>query len=246
MKNEDKKKQKESWPKYLLKELADPWLFRSEPQLLKYPLILASGPILAQKAFQKKSQKGKWFSGLFQGAPLQFLRISAGTSELELAIPLFKEKGVQGLLFLSICGGLIEDYPLGSIVQVDCAEVGEGMSPYYGFPSGSVVEAFQTISSPYPKVRSFTTQSLLKETPEHLEGWKQENQIIECEFSALFTLCQVFELPVLALSVISDQPFKGVSGIQTPVFRHNAESALQYLQKLQGEEEQTFFSKSRA
>lgn len=220
-----------SWPEFLLQEMAEPWLFQGANLKSEYPILFASGAMLYQ--FQKKSQQGKYLQGEFQQKPLEGIKLAPGTCELELLLHLLSQKKLRGVLFFSICGALDSQRSLGEVVQVTSAQIGEGMSLYYGASWGATVIPFQTAKSPFPAVCAYTTQSLIHETEENLSRWSQHAQVIDCEFSALFTLSQFLKIPILALSVVSDLPLKKQQGMREPVFRQGCYNALKFLQQLQ-------------
>ncbi|MEK7486785.1 MAG: hypothetical protein AABZ60_20880 [Planctomycetota bacterium] len=220
-----------SWPEFLLQEMAEPWLFQNAILESAYPILFASGAMLYQ--FKKKSQQGKYIRGEFQGKTLEGIRLAPGTCELELVLHLLKKRAIRGLLFFSICGALDSALSIGEIVQVTSAQIGEGMSLYYGSTWGATVAPFQTAATDFPRVCAYTTQSLMRETEENLRLWSKNAQVIDCEFSALFTLSQHLQLPTLAISVVSDLPLKQKNGMRTPAFRQGCQTALRFLQQIQ-------------
>ena len=172
-----------------------------------------------KKHFSVK-EHGKTAKGIYNGVPISVVSSGMGSPMAAMVMEALNKTGVQAIIRLDYCGGLLEEMEVGDIVLCSGAICGDGTSPHYlnsseTYPkvnansklTASIEENLKKEKLDYHLGLMWGHDALFKEPPELLEKARSHGTIaIDMESSVVLALGELFNIPTASILIITDKP----------------------------------------
>ncbi len=189
------------------------------------------------------------FTGMYQGIKVTAINGGRFSTDTSITTEVMCNAKIENIIRIGTCGALDENMKVGDLVIADKIIRGDGVTPYYVESTYKTV-ADKKISDTLEKVAKdlganvyrgtiWTTDALLRETREIVEGKRKEGAIaVDMVSSTLLTIAQTYNVKAGAILAISDNVITGEMGFMNPMY-YMAESklieiALETVKRLEG------------
>lgn len=188
----------------------------SYKDLVVIPADVPSRALKKRLAHRSYRSRSILFSHLFYFDRHAVLYGGIGAPGMILVLEPLLVSGIQRVVFLGLAGSLTSRLPVKSAAVVNSALSEEGTSRHY-FPKKNLFSASSKVCSqihsflkknylPYADAAAVTTDAPYRETPEWISKQiKQGCELVDMEISAVFALCEYYQVQAGAVMLISDQ-----------------------------------------
>lgn len=211
-----------TWEEKFVRYMAERWVFQGTDPHDFQPrvFLIGMGEDFISPLLDNHKHYGALYTGYLAGRLVGYMRTPPGTVILEGIMRAMQFTRVNTVIGLGTCGALQPDIDLGDIVLASSARAGDGLSPHYGFETGSMVAADDGLTASltdFLKRRALpvhagpivTTGAAFRETDAMIDDWSREGLLgVELETSCLFALARFMGLKAAAAHLVTDSPIR--------------------------------------
>lgn len=189
------------------------------------------------------------YTGTYQGIKITGINGGRFSTDTSITSEVMCNAGIQNIIRIGTCGALDENIKVGDLVIAENIIRGDGVTPYYvdkNFKTAAdkkIADTLEVVAkdlgATVHRGTVWTTDALLRETRELVEGKRKEGAIaVDMVSSTLLTIAQMYNVKAAAILAVSDNVITGEMGFMNPLY-YMAESnlisiALETVKRLEG------------
>ena len=163
------------------------------------------------------------YTGTFNGTKITTINGGRFAADTSITTEILCNSQVKALIRLGSCGCLREDIKIGDLIVADTAIKGEGVTQYYVDKNfvptadkeltAALVKSAQATGLTVHQGKCWTTDAILRETREVVEGVAKQGAIaVDMVSAAFLTICQLYKIPATVILAVSDNVMTGEMG----------------------------------
>ena len=194
---------------------------------------------------EKPKDHGDVTTGKYEDQKISLISSGVGCPSAAIKLEALTDMDISSIIRFDFCGSLIPEVGISDIVIADKAICGDGTSPHYwNFEKEKIVDCDKGLLELLSiKLKEndmefhvgpiWTTDALFKETPDMIKKATDLGAIsIDMETSILYTYGKKYNIPVVSIMIVTDQPFKNKEGFSIPKINSRIIDNLQKTAKL--------------
>jgi len=169
------------------------------------------------------------YTGTYQGIKITGMNGGRFSTDTSITSEVMCNAGIENIIRIGTCGALDENIKIGDLIVVDKVIRGDGVTPYYvdkGFETkadkklaDTLYEIAKATGAGVHRGTAWTTDALLKETRELVEGKRKEGAIaVDMVSSTLLTIAQIHQVKAGSILAVSDNVITGEMGFMNPLY----------------------------